>query len=197
MLTAAVGAGATAPTRRRRRHRAQPEAPTSPTSPPRWPGCGRGSRPIRRSARVDFEPGDPQHVDPTGRYLNVQVIGKERLRDAGEPRLRRPPAWRARPGGRLPGRRRRVVAGGGPPGGSDFLDLTYGWFPWLVAGRARCDLRPAAAGVPLAAPAAQGDHPQPALDRRRVRAARRRLQVGLGRAARADRATTRSRAGSR
>ena len=26
-----------------------------------------------------------------------------------------------------------VYAGGGPPGGKDFLDLTYGWFPWLVA----------------------------------------------------------------
>ena len=26
-----------------------------------------------------------------------------------------------------------VVAGGGPPGGKDFLDLTYSWFPWLVA----------------------------------------------------------------
>jgi RND superfamily putative drug exporter len=27
-----------------------------------------------------------------------------------------------------------VYAGGGPPGGRDFLDLTYGWFPWLVLG---------------------------------------------------------------
>jgi len=25
-----------------------------------------------------------------------------------------------------------VLAGGGPPAGKDFLDLTYGWFPWLV-----------------------------------------------------------------
>jgi RND superfamily putative drug exporter len=26
-----------------------------------------------------------------------------------------------------------VYAGGGPPSGKDFLDLTYSWFPWLVA----------------------------------------------------------------
>jgi len=28
----------------------------------------------------------------------------------------------------------RVYAGGGPPAGRDFLDLIYGWFPWLVLG---------------------------------------------------------------
>jgi uncharacterized membrane protein YdfJ with MMPL/SSD domain len=82
-------------------------------------------------AAVNFTTGDPQHVDPTGRYLNVVVIGKE---DYGTPasldfvdRLRGEliPAAGFPPGA-------TVVAGGGPPGGRDFLDLIYSWFPWLV-----------------------------------------------------------------
>jgi RND superfamily putative drug exporter len=74
---------------------------------------------------------DPQHADPTGRYLNVEVVGRS---EYGAPaslefvdRLRHDlvPAA-AFPAGV------RVLAGGGPPGGKDFLDLTYGAFPWLV-----------------------------------------------------------------
>jgi putative drug exporter of the RND superfamily len=73
-----------------------------------------------------------QHVDPTGRYLNVEVVGRE---EYGKPesldfvdRLRRSivPAAGFPPGA-------DVVAGGGPPSGVDFLDLTYSWFPYLVA----------------------------------------------------------------
>ena len=82
-------------------------------------------------ARVDFQAGNAQHVDPTGRYLNVQVIGES---DYGKPesldfvdRLRADIVPAAGfPAGVT------VVAGGGPPGGRDFLDLTYSWFPWLV-----------------------------------------------------------------
>ena len=44
-----------------------------------------------------------------------------------------------------------VYAGGGPPGGRDFLDLTYGAFPWLVLIVLAAHVLPAAAGVPLAA----------------------------------------------
>ena len=36
-----------------------------------------------------------------------------------------------------------VYAGGGPPGGRDFLDLTYGAFPWLVLGVLAAHLLPA------------------------------------------------------
>jgi RND superfamily putative drug exporter len=82
-------------------------------------------------AAVDFRPGSPQFVDPSGRYLVVQVVGVE---DYGTPaslafvdRLRDEVV----PAAGFPGRA-RVYAGGGPPGGKDFLDLTYGWFPWLV-----------------------------------------------------------------
>ena len=78
-----------------------------------------------------------------------------------------------------------VFAGGGPPGGRDFLDLTYGAFPWLVLAVLAADLRPAPARVPVAAAPAEGDHPQPALDRRRLRPARHLLQVGRGRLVRA------------
>jgi RND superfamily putative drug exporter len=82
-------------------------------------------------AQVRFEPGSPQHVDPTGRYLNVEVVGREeygkpeslefvdRLRDELVPAAGFPASA-------------EVLAGGGPPGGKDFLDMTYSWFPWLV-----------------------------------------------------------------
>jgi RND superfamily putative drug exporter len=74
-----------------------------------------------------------QHVDSTKQYLNVEVIGRS---EYGEPaamdfvdRLRGEliPASGFPPG-------IDVFAGGGPPGGVDFLDLTYGAFPWLVLG---------------------------------------------------------------
>jgi uncharacterized membrane protein YdfJ with MMPL/SSD domain len=72
-------------------------------------------------------------VDPTGRYVRVTVIGEseygspaaldfvERLREQIVPAARFPNGV-------------HVYAGGGPPGGADFLDLTYGAFPWLIAG---------------------------------------------------------------
>jgi len=82
-------------------------------------------------ARVDFVPDDPQHVDESGRYLNMQVIGES---DYGKPeslefvdRLRTDLI----PAAAFP-EVTTVVAGGGPPGGKDFLDLTYSWFLWLV-----------------------------------------------------------------
>ena len=81
-------------------------------------------------ARVTFGPG-PQYVDPTGRYFKVEVVGKseygsptaldfvDRLRDDIVPAAGFP-------------ERVHVYAGGGPPSGVDFLDQTYGAFPWLV-----------------------------------------------------------------
>jgi uncharacterized membrane protein YdfJ with MMPL/SSD domain len=82
-------------------------------------------------AAVAFEPGSPQHVDPTRRYLQLQVMGKseygvpaaldfvDRLRDEIVPAAGFPDGV-------------DVFAGGGPPSGVDFLDLTYSAFPWLV-----------------------------------------------------------------
>jgi uncharacterized membrane protein YdfJ with MMPL/SSD domain len=79
---------------------------------------------------VDFGQG-PQFADPTGRYLHLQVIGRseygvpkamdfvDRLRDQIVPAAQFPEGV-------------SVYAGGGPPSGVDFLDLTYGTFPWLV-----------------------------------------------------------------
>jgi RND superfamily putative drug exporter len=73
----------------------------------------------------------PQYVDSSGRYIHFKVIGKHeygvpaaqhfvhRLRDDLEPAARFPKSD-------------RVYAGGGPPSGVDFLSLTYGTFPWLV-----------------------------------------------------------------
>jgi RND superfamily putative drug exporter len=82
-------------------------------------------------ARVDYEEQGPQYVDSTHRYLHLQISGKheyglppaqdfvDRLRDD------------LIPGAGFPADV-KVLAGGGPPAGVDFLDLTYGAFPWLV-----------------------------------------------------------------
>jgi RND superfamily putative drug exporter len=130
VLSAAVGAGATAPT--------QIVIDTGAAGGARSPevvgALGRLKTALEADpqvARVDFQASSPQHVDPTGRFLNVQVIGKSdygkpesldfvtRLRDQIVPAAGFPVTV-------------RVLAGGGPPGGRDFLDLTYSWFPWLV-----------------------------------------------------------------
>jgi RND superfamily putative drug exporter len=80
---------------------------------------------------ADVIAAGPQTVDETGRYLHVQAIGKheyglpesqefvDRLRDEIVPAAAFPAET-------------EVLAGGGPPFGVDFLDITYGAFPWLV-----------------------------------------------------------------
>jgi RND superfamily putative drug exporter len=72
-----------------------------------------------------------QFTDSTRRYMHVQAIGKheyglpssqefvDRLRDVIVPAAAFPEGV-------------EVLAGGGPPGGVDFIDMTYGAFPWLV-----------------------------------------------------------------
>ena len=83
-------------------------------------------------AQVNFGAG-PQYVDESGRYFRMEVVGKseygsppaldfvDRLRDDIVPAAGFPESV-------------VVYAGGGPPSGVDFLDLTYGAFPWLVLG---------------------------------------------------------------
>jgi RND superfamily putative drug exporter len=130
VLTDAVGAGAVAPT--------NIVVDTGKAGGAREPGIAAALENLSRRLRADPEvsavqfDGTPQHVDETGRYLNIEVIGKD---DYGKPssldfvtRLRDDivsasgfPEDVA------------VYAGGGPPGGKDFLDLTYSWFPWLLA----------------------------------------------------------------
>jgi len=84
-------------------------------------------------AGVAFDPESPQNVDPTGQYLHLEVTGRseygvpaaldfvDRLRDDIVPAAGFPEGV-------------DVFAGGGPPSGRDFLDMTYGAFPWLVLG---------------------------------------------------------------
>jgi uncharacterized membrane protein YdfJ with MMPL/SSD domain len=83
-------------------------------------------------ARVTFD-DSPQHVDPSGQYFQLEVVGES---EYGSPaaldfvdRLRADII----PAAGFP-RGTDVYAGGGPPSGVDFLDLTYGAFPWLVLG---------------------------------------------------------------
>ncbi|HSP74173.1 MAG TPA: MMPL family transporter, partial [Gaiellaceae bacterium] len=72
-------------------------------------------------------------VDPTGRYARVYAVGRH---EYGEP-VSRQLVHRIReslvPAARFPAGT-RVYAGGAPPQGVDFLDRTYGAFPWLIAG---------------------------------------------------------------
>jgi RND superfamily putative drug exporter len=82
-------------------------------------------------AAISLDQASVQFVDPSRQYLQMQVTGKseygvpeslefvDRLRDG------------IIPAAGFPGSA-EVLAGGGPPGGVDFLDLTYGAFPWLV-----------------------------------------------------------------
>src|SRR5919108_52834 len=80
---------------------------------------------------ADVIASGPQTVDATGRYMHIQAIGKheyglpesqefvDRLRDVIVPAAAFPASA-------------EVLAGGGPSFGVDFLDMTYGAFPWLV-----------------------------------------------------------------
>jgi RND superfamily putative drug exporter len=84
-------------------------------------------------ARVDFLPGEAQYVDPTGRYLRLDAVGRS---EYGTPealdfvdRVR----GDIIPNAGFPAEA-NVYAGGGPPSGVDFLDQAYGAFPWLVLG---------------------------------------------------------------
>jgi uncharacterized membrane protein YdfJ with MMPL/SSD domain len=131
VLSAAVGAGATAPTV----VVADTGEPGGVAEPAVRDAVGR----LRRGLEADPEiaavrlDATPQHVDPTGRFLNVEAIGRsdygkpaslrfvERLRDEIIPDAGFPDSA-------------VVYAGGGPPGGWDFLDRTYAAFPWLVLG---------------------------------------------------------------
>jgi len=132
VLTDAVGAGATAPTNLV----VDTGAPDGASSPEVSAALGRldaGLAADEQVSRVDFEVGNPQYVDPTGQYLNVEIVGRseygapesldfvDRLRGDIVPAAGFPDAA-------------TVYAGGGPPGGKDFLELTYGMFPWLVLG---------------------------------------------------------------
>jgi putative drug exporter of the RND superfamily len=129
VLTAAVGEGAIAPTdividTGRAGGASDPEVKA---------GLARLTGQLRGDAEVtDVVDGQaPGFTDETARYLHVQAIGKheygvpesqefvDRLRDVIVPRSEFPNGV-------------TVLAGGGPPGGVDFIDLTYGAFPWLV-----------------------------------------------------------------
>ncbi len=129
ILSAAVGAGATAPS--------AIVVDTGSAGGARDPAIARALTELGRQLGADPEVAairfdqTPQHVDPTGRYLNVEVIGEK---DYGDPaslefveRLR----GELIPAAGFP-EATVVYAGGGPPGGKDFIDLTYSWFPWLV-----------------------------------------------------------------
>jgi putative drug exporter of the RND superfamily len=130
VLTDAVGEGALAPT--------SIVVDTGRAGGASDPAVQAGTERLLGQLRGDAEIADvvfaqgAQSVDPTGRYLHVQAIGKreyglpesqefvDRLRDTIIPTAAFPESV-------------DVLAGGGPPFGVDFLDMTYDAFPWLVA----------------------------------------------------------------
>jgi uncharacterized membrane protein YdfJ with MMPL/SSD domain len=114
VLSAAVGEGAISPT--------DIVIDTGRAGGANEPEVQAGKERLASLLRGDSEVAEvvaagPQTVDPSGRYLHIQAIGKHEYG--------LPPA-QAFPTGV------EVLAGGGPPFGVDFLDMTYGAFPWLV-----------------------------------------------------------------
>ncbi|HEV8053866.1 MAG: MMPL family transporter [Actinobacteria bacterium] len=130
-LTAALGAGATAPT--------EIVIDTGRAGGATDAGVRSGVQ--RLTAQLEADPevaavrfGEgPQYVDPTKRYLHLQAIGR---RDYGVPESQ---AFARRlrselvPAAGFPSGV-EILAGGAPAGGIDFLDMTYGAFPWLIVG---------------------------------------------------------------
>jgi putative drug exporter of the RND superfamily len=132
IVSAEVGAGALAPTAIVI-DTARPGGLDDPDVQTALQRLEEGLRADPEVARVTFDPESPQSVDPTGQYLHLEVTGEseygvpsaldfvDRLRDDIIPAAGFPDNM-------------SVYAGGGPPSGVDFLDLTYGAFPWLVLG---------------------------------------------------------------
>jgi RND superfamily putative drug exporter len=92
-----------------------------------------GLRADSEVAAVSIDPASPQFADRDRQYLQVQVTG---AREFGVPasldfarRLRADII----PAASFPAGV-DVFAGGGPPSGIDFIDITYGAFPWVVLG---------------------------------------------------------------
>jgi uncharacterized membrane protein YdfJ with MMPL/SSD domain len=129
VLTAAIGDGAISPT--------DIVVDTGRAGGAKDPAVAAGMERLLGQLRGDGAVADvvdgaaPSYVDRTGRYLHVQAIGKveyglpesqefvDRLRDDIVPAAEFPANV-------------EVLAGGGPASGVDFLDMTYGAFPWLV-----------------------------------------------------------------
>jgi RND superfamily putative drug exporter len=103
------------------------------------PGVRAAVERLMAGLRADPEVGEirfgagPQYVDASRRYLHLQATGQH---EYGVPESQRF-VHRLRgdiiPSAGFP-TGVEVLAGGGPAGGVDFLDLTYGAFPWLVLG---------------------------------------------------------------
>jgi uncharacterized membrane protein YdfJ with MMPL/SSD domain len=129
VLAAAVGEGAIAPA----------EIVVDTRRPGGATAAGVRAALVRLTAGLERDPEvagvlgaeAPDFVDSSRRYVHLRAFGRH---EYGEPasqafvrRFRRDIA----PAARFPSGV-EVLAGGGPAGGLDFLDITYGAFPWLV-----------------------------------------------------------------
>jgi RND superfamily putative drug exporter len=74
-----------------------------------------------------------RYLDPSGRYARLIVAGRHEYGAGESRRFVRRLRDRLAPRARFP-RGVDVYAGGAPPQGVDFVDRSYGAFPWLVAG---------------------------------------------------------------
>jgi uncharacterized membrane protein YdfJ with MMPL/SSD domain len=128
ILAAAVGDGAISPTK----IVIDTKRPGGASDPDVVAARERLASLLRGDGEVaDVVAAGPQTVDRSGRYIQVDAIGKheyglppaqefvDRLRDVIIPAAAFPAGV-------------EVLAGGGPPFGVDFLDMTYGAFPWLI-----------------------------------------------------------------
>ena len=123
-------------------------------------------------------------VDDAGRVGQIRAAGHS---DAGEaPAVALVHRIRDRyiPAARFPAST-DVLLTGAPAFGVDFIDKSYGAFPWLVLAVLVHLLPAAAARLPLGLPAAQGRDHEPAVGERDLRAADARVRARLGQGDRA------------
>jgi RND superfamily putative drug exporter len=74
----------------------------------------------------------PPFVDPSGRYIHLQVVGRHEYGSPEAMDFARRLRGEIVPAAKFPGGV-DVFAGGGPPSSVDVIETAYGAFPWLVA----------------------------------------------------------------
>jgi RND superfamily putative drug exporter len=131
VLSAAIGDGSIAPTE----IVVDTQRPRGAVDPAVRAGLDRLLARLQRDPEITgvAGPGAPDFIDARQRYLHVKAFGRHEYGLAASQQFVDRLRGEIVPSARFP-ENVQVLAGGGPPAGVDFLDMTYGAFPWLVLG---------------------------------------------------------------